>query len=97
MLGVNVAGVPILLSNIGGRIYAMDAVCSHMSGYLPKGELKGRTVICPVHKAQYDAATGKVVKNVAALMKMASHREATDLRTYPVEIINGSINVRVEK
>jgi hypothetical protein len=40
MFGVAVSGKPILLSKIGGKIYAMDAVCSHMNGYLPKGELR---------------------------------------------------------
>ncbi len=40
MFGVAIAGNPILLSRIGGKIYAMDAVCSHYYGYLPRGELR---------------------------------------------------------
>jgi nitrite reductase/ring-hydroxylating ferredoxin subunit len=79
MLGVMVAGNPILLSKIGGKIYAMDAVCSHYFGYLPRGELSDHAVVCPVHKAQYDITTGKVLKNVPALMKLAMHREATPI------------------
>lgn len=97
MFGVAVAGNPILLSKIGGKIYAMDAVCSHYYGYLPKGELRDHTVICPVHKAQYDINTGKVVKNVPGLMKLAARREATDLRTYEVEVVDNSVRVKVEK
>jgi 3-phenylpropionate/trans-cinnamate dioxygenase ferredoxin component len=73
----------------------MDAICSHLYGYLPKGELRDHTVICPVHKVQYDIATGKVLKNVPALMKLASHREATDLRSYQVETVNGDVLVRI--
>jgi len=42
MLGVAVSGNPILLSKIGGIIYAMDAVCSHYYGYLPIGILISR-------------------------------------------------------
>ena len=97
MFGVAVAGNPILLSKIGGKIYAMDAICSHYNGYLPRGELKighlpdgkvtDNAVVCPVHKAQYEVTTGRVLKNVPALMKLASHREATDLRTYEVEVV----------
>ena len=87
MLGVAVAGTPILLSKIDGKVCAMDAVCSHYYGYLPRGELTGHTVICPVHKAQYDINTGKVVKNVPALMKLAGRRDATDLRIYEVEVV----------
>jgi nitrite reductase/ring-hydroxylating ferredoxin subunit len=95
MLGVAVGGNAILLSKIGGKIYAMDAVCSHLYGYMPKGELKDHTVICPVHKAQYDIATGKVTKNVPGLMKLASHKGATDLRTYEVETVAGDIRVKI--
>lgn len=58
MFAVAIGGNAIVLSKIGGKIYAMDAVCSHYNGYLPRGELKANhpnpgsyTVICPVHKA----------------------------------------------
>src|SRR5271169_4125339 len=105
MFGVAVAGNAILLSKIGGKIYAMDAVCSHYHGYLPRGELKAghlgkgqvndRTVVCPVHKAEFEITTGKVVKNVPTLMKLATRREATDLRTYEVEVVDNDIRVKV--
>jgi nitrite reductase/ring-hydroxylating ferredoxin subunit len=95
MLGVAVAGNAILLSKIGGKIYAMEAVCSHYYGYLPKGELRDHAVICPVHKAQYDIATGRVTKNVPALMKLAGHRTATDLRIYEVETVAGDVRVKI--
>jgi len=94
MLGVAIAGNAILLSKIGGKIYAMDAVCSHYFGYLPKGSLRDHTVICPVHKAEYDIATGKVTKNVPALMKLFMHWEATDLRTYEVEVVDNNVRVK---
>jgi nitrite reductase/ring-hydroxylating ferredoxin subunit len=95
MFGVAVAGTPILLSKIGGRVYAMDAICSHYNGYLPRGELTDHTVICPVHKAQYDINTGKVVKNVPALMRLAGRRTAMDLRIYEVEVVENNIRVKV--
>jgi nitrite reductase/ring-hydroxylating ferredoxin subunit len=95
MYGVAVAGNPILLSKIGGKIFAVSAVCSHYNGYLPKGELRDHTVICPVHKAQFDIATGKVVKNVPALMKLAMHKEATDLRTFEVQTVEGNVRIKV--
>jgi len=105
MFGVAVAGNAILLSKIGGKIYAMDAVCSHFNGYLPRGELnigylpngevKDHAIVCPVHKAQFEATTGKVMKNVPALLKLATHREATDLRTYEVEVVDNTIRVKI--
>lgn len=95
MFGVTVSGNPILLSKIGGKIYAINAICSHMNGYLPKGELRDHTVMCPVHKAQYDIATGKIVKNVPWLMKVLAHKEATDLLTYEVETVSGEVRIKV--
>jgi 3-phenylpropionate/trans-cinnamate dioxygenase ferredoxin subunit len=59
MVGSTVSGNPILISRIGGKFYAIDAVCSHLYGYLPKGELRGSIVVCPVHKAQYDIPQGR--------------------------------------
>jgi len=95
MIGSIVSGNPILISRVGGDFYAMDAVCSHFYGYLPKGELKNSVVICPVHKAQYDVQTGKVVKNVPGLMKMAGGgKVAGDLRTYQVRVVGDIILVK---
>ncbi len=95
MIGVAISGKPILVSRVGDKLYAMDAVCSHLYGYLPSGELRNNMVICPVHKAQYDVATGKVIKNVPALMRLASGRQATDLHTYDVEVIGDSIRIKI--
>ena len=105
MYGVAVEGKAILLSKVGGKIYAVDAVCSHYNGYLPNGQLNaapspgggvsGHAIVCPVHKAQFEATTGKVLKNVPALLKLATHREATDLRTYEVEVVDKSVRIRV--
>ncbi len=91
--GFTINGKQILIANTEGSFFAMDAVCSHMQGYLPAGRLSGKTVICPVHGAQYDIATGKVITNVPWIMKIATHRGATDLRTYPVEVKNGQVFV----
>ena len=39
--------------------------------------------------------TGKVLKNVTVLLKLATHKEATDLRTYEVEVVDNSVRLRV--
>jgi nitrite reductase/ring-hydroxylating ferredoxin subunit len=49
----------------------------------------------PVHKAQFEVTTGKVLKNIPALLKLATHSEATDLRTYEVEVVDNSVQIRV--
>jgi len=95
MVGLTVAANQILLSRIGGKFYATDAICSHFYGYLPKGALKENIVICPVHKAEYNVHTGKVVKNVNGLLKLATGRQATDLRIYEVRLAGDSILIKV--
>lgn len=58
---VKVAGEDVMVANLGGKIYAMTATCTHRGGPLDEGELDGTTVICPWHGGQFDITTGKVV------------------------------------
>jgi nitrite reductase/ring-hydroxylating ferredoxin subunit len=93
MKGFTINGKQILIANTEGSFFAIDAVCSHMQGYLPSGRLSGKTVTCPVHGAQYDLATGKVLTEVPWILKMATRRNATDLGTYAIEEKDGQIFV----
>jgi len=86
MKGFTVKGRQILVANVDGNFYAVDAVCSHMSGYLPNGKLKKNEVVCPVHGARYDVVTGKVVKNVPAVMRLATGGGAKDLQTFKLKL-----------
>ncbi len=97
MKGFTVNGKQILVANADGSFYAMDAVCSHMQGYLPDGKILGKTVTCPVHGSQYDVTSGKVLRNVSWLIKMGTGRSASDLRTFPVEVKDGQVFVDVPK
>ena len=95
MIGVTVIGKQILISRIGNKYYAIDAICSHYFGYLPKGQLKENRVVCPVHKAEFDLDTGKVAKDVTALLRLATRRRATDLKAYEIKVVDNSILIRV--
>lgn len=77
---------PVIVSRIDGRFYAVDAICTHMYAYLPSGTVKDGILTCPVHGAQYDLRTGKVVSNVQDQVKHDTGREAHDLGTYQVEV-----------
>ncbi len=94
MIGVAVRGRPILISRIGGKFYAMDAICSHFYGYLPSGHLRGDTVTCPVHKAEFNITDGKVTKNVPSLVKLVTKREATELNVYEVVVEEDRVLIR---
>ena len=71
----------ILLANVGGKIFAMDGVCTHMGGHLWEGSLTGMTVKCPRHGSEFDLATGKNTKK-----PWIPFGKAPDLKTYPVSL-----------
>jgi nitrite reductase/ring-hydroxylating ferredoxin subunit len=85
----------IMIANIDGKYFAVDSICTHRFGYLPKGKLEKNIITCPVHGAQYDITTGKLVKDVPGMMKMATNGGATDLNSYKVESKDGTIYVEI--
>jgi nitrite reductase/ring-hydroxylating ferredoxin subunit len=60
MLGVEVAGTKLILSNIDGSIYAVSGVCTHEEYDLIDGIVIENAVVCPLHLSQFDLKTGQV-------------------------------------
>lgn len=82
MKGFAVKGRQILVANVDGSFYSVDAICPHMKGYLPSGKLEQNELVCPKHGARYDVVTGKLIKNVPAIMRVATGRGSRDLQTF---------------
>lgn len=91
MRGVTVDGKRVLVARVHGDFYAIDAVCSHLAGNLAEGTLDNTVVTCPVHHSQYDIRTGKVVKNVGRLIKLATRKEATGQKAYETKVVGPNI------
>jgi nitrite reductase/ring-hydroxylating ferredoxin subunit len=51
----------IMLANVAGQFYAMRDMCGHRNAPLSRGKLDGHTVECPLHFAQFDVRTGKLI------------------------------------
>jgi nitrite reductase/ring-hydroxylating ferredoxin subunit len=63
MRHVEVQGKEIVISNIGGKFYAMDDRCGHMNAGLSMGNISNDGIVtCLFHGARFDATTGKKVK-----------------------------------
>ena len=77
LLRVEPDGKPIVLIRVDGKVFAMDAVCSHEGGPLEEGTLEGYKLKCPWHYAIFDTRSGKV---------SIETDWATDLKSYPVQI-----------
>ncbi|HXC11419.1 MAG TPA: non-heme iron oxygenase ferredoxin subunit [Stellaceae bacterium] len=51
----------IVLANVEGNFYALRDVCGHRNAPLSRGKLEGCVIECPLHFAQFDIRTGKLV------------------------------------
>ena len=51
----------IVLANVGGAFYALRDVCGHRNAPLSRGRLDGCIIECPLHFAQFDMRTGKLI------------------------------------
>lgn len=89
LLKVEPEGKPIVQAMAEGRVYAIDAVCTHQGGPLEEGELEGNDLTCPWHYAVFDVRNGNVSETTVW---------ATNLDSYPVQVDESSgdisINVR---
>ena len=65
LLRVEVSGRLLCLANVAGTIFAVDDDCTHISGPLDQGDLEGHILTCPLHLAQFDVRTGKVLRGPA--------------------------------
>jgi nitrite reductase/ring-hydroxylating ferredoxin subunit len=85
MAGVDLEGKQILLSNLGGEVFAVDGICTHEESLLSRGFMIEERVVCQLHLSQFDLRTGDVY-NPPAL---------EPLRRYNVKIEEGSIFVEI--
>ena len=95
MKGFKCGDKEVLVAQVEGQFYAVEGVCPHMSGYLAKGRLAGANVVCPVHGAEYDVRSGKLMKSVPWIMKRMSKTLPRDLESYPVEVEDGTVSIRL--
>ena len=61
MKWVAVNGERRVLANVEGTFYAISDVCGHRNAPLSRGKLEGYLIECPLHFAQFDVRTGKLV------------------------------------
>jgi len=83
---VEVNGRPIVLAVVKGKVYAMDAVCSHEGGPLEDGTLEGYELKCPWHYALFDVRNAEVSETTVW---------ASDLQSYSVQVDEASGDVSI--
>ena len=63
MKHIEIDGKEIMIANLGGKFYAVSDRCGHSSASLSKGVLTGNIVTCPLHGAQFDVISGRMMKD----------------------------------
>jgi nitrite reductase/ring-hydroxylating ferredoxin subunit len=74
----------IVLANVDGRFYALRDVCGHRNAPLSRGRLDGHVIECPLHFAQFDIRTGKLIDGPVS----------ADVPAYEVRVEDGTIYLR---
>jgi nitrite reductase/ring-hydroxylating ferredoxin subunit len=86
MMGVMIADLSIAIYNLEGTFYATHNICTHAYAVLTDGGyIDGGNIECPIHQGLFDIRTGKALEGPVDI----------DLKTYPVRVEGGKIEVEV--
>ena len=76
----------LLITNLNGKIYATDRICTHAEADLSSGFLSDDGVRCPLHLSVFNLENGKPLNPPAE----------EPLKTYNIKIDQNEIYVEVE-
>ena len=82
---VELDGTKVLLVRRGDTVHAVAGLCPHKGVPLSKGVVEGGRIVCGVHRAAFDLATGEVVKPPAC----------ESLARYDVRVEGDAVHVTV--
>ncbi len=89
--GVVVADRPVVLVREGSAIYALDGTCPHIGGELADGALELGKIVCPLHGATFEVATGAVRADPFGVAPPEG--AVGPLPSYPVRVVDGAIEI----
>lgn len=87
ILKVRVGGHPIVLTSVGGEIYAVADRCSHEDVPLSLGCIHGDTIKCSYHGSRFSLRTGEPMDEPAD----------TPIRVYPVKVEENTVLIGIDK
>jgi len=56
-----IKGHEVLAANVDGKIFCLDARCTHAGAPLSEGSLSGDVLTCPWHYSQFNITNGTVL------------------------------------
>jgi nitrite reductase/ring-hydroxylating ferredoxin subunit len=85
VVGVGAGGKPIALFLNEGSYFALHDLCTHGEARLSEGYVEDGCIECPLHQGMFDIATGAPCQAPVT----------EPVRTYPIRIVDGRIEVEV--
>ncbi|HEV2186635.1 MAG TPA: non-heme iron oxygenase ferredoxin subunit [Stellaceae bacterium] len=86
VIGVIVEGREIALYEMDGEVFATDDICTHAYAKLSDGWMERGEIECPLHAGRFDIKTGKATAPPCV----------DDLKTYPVRVEGGEIQMKLD-
>ena len=98
-MAFSIGGKTVLVFHLEDGYFATQSNCTHLFLPLKKGKiLDGCRLQCPFHRAQFDIRTGEVVQWASfppGIQLVNTVRKEKALETYPVEVIDGHVQVEL--
>ncbi len=92
MKSYSVGDKQVLLSDIDGKFYAIDNICTHAGGELSKGKLDGKIATCPRHGSKFDVSSGECLSGPKiGIFKL----KGKSIKVYEVKVEGNSIKVNI--
>ncbi len=82
---VDVKGEEVALVLMDGNVHAINNICTHEYACLSDGYVEEDRIVCPLHLAEFEITTGKVVEDPAE----------EDLQTYDVTVVGNDIFIQI--
>lgn len=83
-LAARLGGWYVLVARTEDGLHAVNDRCTHQASLLSGGRIRRGAVMCPLHGARFEVASGRCIGG--------AYR---DLRTFPLRIAEGMIEVAV--
>ena len=85
-LPVDILGEEIALILLDDELHAISNICTHEYACLSDGYVEDTLIVCPIHMAEFDIATGEVRCDPAE----------ENLQTYEVSVDDNDVYVRFD-
>jgi len=83
-LAARIAGWFVLVAHDDDGWHAVNDRCTHQAALLSKGRIRRGAIMCPLHGARFEVATGACIGGAYP-----------GLRTFPVRVVDGRVEVCV--